>query len=145
MEKRRNSMRAAALGAVLAGTIGVLSPTAGAAENIPTRTTAAAAAFAFQCQIPRNGYGNCIGDRVTVPAGHYVRVKNVSSGGKAIRFQARNVSGNHLLGTSAKANQHRTVFVWRNDTGRRITIEFRADADGRVNTICNARAYVTPR
>ncbi|MGH3802268.1 MAG: hypothetical protein ACRDTD_19455 [Pseudonocardiaceae bacterium] len=72
-----------------------------------------------------------------------MRIENVSSGGKAVKFQARNVDGDHHLGTSTEAKEGEKVFVWRNDTGRTITVQFKADADDAVNTTCNARAHIT--
>jgi len=97
----------------------------------------------FQCKIPPYGYGDCTGDHFSVPKGYYVRVKNVSSGGKTVWFRARNVDGDHLLGQSQDAKPGDKVFVWRNDTGRTINIQFEAEASGTVNTVCNARAYIT--
>lgn len=113
--------------------------------SVAGRADAADFSYAFQCQIPRYGYGSCVGDRANVPAGHYVRVKNVSSGGKDIRFRLHNTAGNHLLATSTLASPGEIVFVWRNDTGRTINVEFTADAAGWTTVTSNARAHVTRR
>jgi hypothetical protein len=101
--------------------------------------------FNFQCQIPRIGNGECTGDRATVGKRHYVRAKNVSSGGKAVIFKLYRLSDNRLLATSVAALPGQKVFVWRNDTGRAVRVQFRADAPTIVRVTCNARAYITHR
>lgn len=102
------------------------------------------AEFGFQCQVPQQGYGSCTGDRVDVPLGRYVRVKNTttSSTGSEVRFRLYNTDGNHLLGTSVAAGQDEVAFIWRNDTDRTINVEFTAEVIGN-GSLCSARAFVT--
>jgi hypothetical protein len=99
--------------------------------------------YDFQCQIPSIGNGNCTGDRASVGPGHYVRVKNVSSGGKKVIFKLYRISNNRLLGTSVPASPGQKVFVWRNDTRSAVRVEFRADSPPLVRVTCNARAFIT--
>jgi hypothetical protein len=125
--------------AVLAGAVGYARPAAAESDIGPLVD------YGFQCAGiwgPGLWY-DCTGDRANVPAGWYVRVTNVSSGGKSVRFRAKNTAGDHLLGTSGWALPGQKVFVWRNDTGRTINIEFEADANALVHVTCNARAFIT--
>ncbi|HEU5471086.1 MAG TPA: hypothetical protein VFV67_10565 [Actinophytocola sp.] len=100
----------------------------------------------FVCQIPRTGHGDCYGDHFDVPAGHYVRVENTSSGGKDVKFFLYNRDGHHRLGQTAWVSPASgRKLIWRNDTRRTIRVEFEADAKGLTNVTCNARYFQTAR
>jgi hypothetical protein len=101
--------------------------------------------FDFQCQIPRIGNGACTGDRADVGKGHYVRVTNVSSGGQRVIFKLYTVPRHRLLATSVPARPGQKVFIWRNDTGHRVRVQFEADSPTLARVVCNARAHITHR
>ncbi|MGH3875151.1 MAG: hypothetical protein ACRDSR_27250 [Pseudonocardiaceae bacterium] len=117
------------------------------AVAIPLAATEASATdYNFACNNirPIEGYEPCIGDRWSIAPGQFVRIKNVSAGGKSVTFRAYNVSGHHLLGQTRKLSQGDTGLVWRNDTSRNISIDIEADPDANfVEVNVNARASIT--
>lgn len=110
-----------------------------------TPMTANAADYNFACNnvSPLNGYEPCIGDRWSVKPGEFVRITNVSAGGKSVSFRAYNVSGHHLLGETGKLAVGGTGLVWRNDTSSSIAIDIEANPDASVEVNVNARASIT--
>jgi hypothetical protein len=108
--------------------------------------TANATDYNFACNDISNldGFEPCIADRWDVSPGQFLRVLNVSAGGKSVKFKAYNVSGHHLLGTSVNLKVGSTGLLWRNDTSSTIKVDVEADPDACCVTVnVAARASIT--
>jgi hypothetical protein len=110
-----------------------------------TPITASAADYNFACNNIGSfeEYGPCIGDRWSIRPGEFVRITNVSAGGKSVTFRAYNTSGHHLLGETGKLEVSGTGLVWRNDTSSSTAIDIEAHPDAAVEVNVNARASIT--
>jgi len=131
--------------AALAGALAVPAVVGSVAQAEPAaRDQSVLVTGNFVCQVPRAGHGDCTADRFNVPSGHYVRVENVSSGNKAVKFFLYNRNGHHLLGETASVSPAAgKKLIWRNDTSQTIAVEFEAQANAGVNVTCNAKWHET--
>jgi hypothetical protein len=89
------------------------------------------------------GYEPRIGDHWSIGPGEYVRITNVSAGGKSVTSRTYNTSGHHLLGETRKLEVSSTGLVWRNDASSSIAIDIEADPDASVEVNVKARASIT--
>ena len=92
----------------------------------------------------RSGYEHCDNAHSIAP-GRFLRIGLTSAGGRTVRFRAYNVDGDHKLGETGNmtAGGDREL-VWRNDTGRSILVEMKADLQGLTGEVnVNARVHVT--
>ena len=115
-----------------------------ALSTIPS--TASATDYNFACNdiALDEGFEPCIGDRWNVAPGEFLRVTNVSAGGKSVKFRAYNVSGHHLLGQTGELKVGGTGLLWRNDTSSTIKVDVEADPVACCVTVnVAARASIT--
>ncbi|GAA4554593.1 hypothetical protein GCM10023192_89450 [Amycolatopsis samaneae] len=96
----------------------------------------------FECNVPSEGFGACRHDRTDVRRNERVRVTNVSSTARNVRFRLVDAANGYRLGETDPTPEGRQVLVWQNFTAGTVAVEFEANVQGRDPVRVRARIHV---